>query len=213
MTDERLRAAERRWREAGTVDDEAAYLRERARAGELAPERLRWAAACGHDAALRVAGAVELDLPALQAELTGALEAEARFWVGVVRAGWAELGDDRFLAYLWCWERELLDLPCRSFSVLDYATRASDLLMAVEEHARLSLGRRRGESVATTLPPHLHREPADALSELSRHVPRERIRVVLLREWAPWLLGLDDPIARRVTEQPAPPQVEGVGWQ
>ncbi|MCO5167605.1 MAG: hypothetical protein M9894_14755 [Planctomycetes bacterium] len=53
MSDGRLREAERRWRQSGSVDDEAAFLRERVRAGALPPTRLEVAAACGHPAAAR----------------------------------------------------------------------------------------------------------------------------------------------------------------
>lgn len=48
MSDQRLRELERRWRETGAVANEAAYLRERVRAGDLTPERLAVAACCGH---------------------------------------------------------------------------------------------------------------------------------------------------------------------
>lgn len=56
MSDERLREAERRWRETGAVEDEARYLLERVRAGDLAPERLELAARCGHRSAARALG-------------------------------------------------------------------------------------------------------------------------------------------------------------
>ena len=52
MSDARLREAERRWREGGRREDEAAWLRERARAGGLDPLDLAIAAACGHPAAV-----------------------------------------------------------------------------------------------------------------------------------------------------------------
>lgn len=48
--DDRVREAERRWRLTGSVTDEAAWLRERARVGELGPTRLSLARHCGHDA-------------------------------------------------------------------------------------------------------------------------------------------------------------------
>jgi len=51
MSDARLRELERRLRASGAVADEAAWLRERARSGELAPERLALAARLGHAAA------------------------------------------------------------------------------------------------------------------------------------------------------------------
>lgn len=56
MSDERLRQLERRWRETGAAGDEAAYLRERVRVGELPRERLELAAYCGHEAASGATG-------------------------------------------------------------------------------------------------------------------------------------------------------------
>ena len=53
MSDQRLRELERRWRETGSVEDEAAYLRERVRVGDLTQERLELAAYCGHEGAKR----------------------------------------------------------------------------------------------------------------------------------------------------------------
>ena len=47
MSDNKLRELERRWKETGSVEDEAAYLLERVRAGELTQERLELAAYCG----------------------------------------------------------------------------------------------------------------------------------------------------------------------
>lgn len=51
MSDSKLRELERRWKETGAVEDEAAYLLERVRAGDLTQERLELAAYCGHEAA------------------------------------------------------------------------------------------------------------------------------------------------------------------
>ncbi|MBX3472155.1 MAG: hypothetical protein KF878_35330 [Planctomycetes bacterium] len=51
MADARLLEAWRRWRQAGTVLSEAAYLLERVRAGELAAERVAFAAAFGRPSA------------------------------------------------------------------------------------------------------------------------------------------------------------------
>ena len=53
MSDAKLRELERRWKETGAVEDEAAYLLERVRVGELTQERLELAAYCGHDGAKR----------------------------------------------------------------------------------------------------------------------------------------------------------------
>lgn len=62
MSDERLRELERRWRECGSVEDEAAYLRERVRVGELTKERLELAAYCGEPGA-QLAADLRLDVP------------------------------------------------------------------------------------------------------------------------------------------------------
>lgn len=52
MSDARLRELERRWRESGAIEDEAAYLHERMRVGALPPAKLTSAALCRHPAAL-----------------------------------------------------------------------------------------------------------------------------------------------------------------
>lgn len=51
MTDERLREAERRWRETGLVEDRATYLQARLRAGELRRDLLELSAYCENAAA------------------------------------------------------------------------------------------------------------------------------------------------------------------
>ncbi len=56
MSDERLRELDRRWRASGTVDDEAALLAERMRAGVLTPEKLSSAALLGSRAAMLTQG-------------------------------------------------------------------------------------------------------------------------------------------------------------
>ncbi|MEZ6186623.1 MAG: hypothetical protein R3F62_16640 [Planctomycetota bacterium] len=52
MSDEHVRELERRWREGGRVEDEAAWLRELVRQGAFDPGRLRAAAYLGHPAAV-----------------------------------------------------------------------------------------------------------------------------------------------------------------
>ena len=58
MSDERLRQLERRWKESGSVFDEAAYLKERVRVGDLKQEGLSLAAYVGHPAALHAIGSM-----------------------------------------------------------------------------------------------------------------------------------------------------------
>lgn len=64
MSDAGLRKAERRWRETGAVGDEAAYLLERVRVGDLKRERLVLAAYCGHKAARVALGEGAPSVPA-----------------------------------------------------------------------------------------------------------------------------------------------------
>lgn len=66
MSDQRLRALERRWRETGSIADEADYLLERVRVGELEQEWLELAASCGHAAAVRATNRRETPEPGPQ---------------------------------------------------------------------------------------------------------------------------------------------------
>lgn len=54
MSDQRLREFERHWRDTGSLQDEAAYLRERLRVGDLSQDQVELAAYCGHEAARRL---------------------------------------------------------------------------------------------------------------------------------------------------------------
>ena len=56
VTDSRLQELKRTWEASGSVEDEAAYLRERVRVGDLTQERLELAAYCGHEGASAAAG-------------------------------------------------------------------------------------------------------------------------------------------------------------
>ena len=76
MTDVRTREAERCWLASRSVEDEAAYLSERVRTGDLQVERLEAAAALGAQVAVRVLGrALDLDLP--QPRMFGGVSHEA----------------------------------------------------------------------------------------------------------------------------------------
>jgi hypothetical protein len=62
VSDERLRDLERRWKETGAVDDEAAWLKERVRVGDLSQVGLVVAAHLGHSGALVATGTKRADL-------------------------------------------------------------------------------------------------------------------------------------------------------
>lgn len=101
MTDEGLRALERRWSETGAVADEAAYLGACVRTGSLTREQLDLAAYCGHEAALLAGGApapeVADELLALLAD-DGRRQLEVRFHHGL---RWWALGLRRFGPAAW----------------------------------------------------------------------------------------------------------------
>lgn len=60
LSDQTLRELERRFRASGSLEDEAAWLRVRVKAGQLEQSRLRLAAYCGHHAASSALGASAL---------------------------------------------------------------------------------------------------------------------------------------------------------
>lgn len=68
MSDDRLRELERAWREAGTVESEAALLWERRRTGGLATVSLELAALLGHTAAAMAMG-MPVAMPPTESEL------------------------------------------------------------------------------------------------------------------------------------------------
>ena len=104
MSDERLRQLERRWKEAGLIADEAAWLRARVQAGEVSEEGVRLAAYLGQQAAREILGA---EAP-LQMKAASAYEAtRTDYWLLI---GFAEdfqvileNVSDTYLEE--CWER------------------------------------------------------------------------------------------------------------
>ncbi len=93
--DRRPRELERRCRASGSFEDAVAWLRERLRTGDLAPERARLAAWLGHPAAEAVTGMRFGDEPLRRA--SDVRRAEAALWEGVAVAG-AEAAQRALLA-------------------------------------------------------------------------------------------------------------------
>jgi hypothetical protein len=73
VSDARLRELERRWKETGSPDDEAAYLLERVRVGDLTREMLELAAYCGHEGARLATGCDAQGQPADPENWAGSL--------------------------------------------------------------------------------------------------------------------------------------------
>ncbi len=70
MTDEKLRELERRFKETGLPEDEAAWLKERVRAGDLTQDRLALAVHCGQQVAFELTGTGWQEPPALETWIT-----------------------------------------------------------------------------------------------------------------------------------------------
>ncbi|MBX3465907.1 MAG: hypothetical protein KF878_03285 [Planctomycetes bacterium] len=190
MSDARLRELERRWRRTGAVDDEALYLAERARAGDLAAERLALAAALGHEAARRAAPsppATDDDQRLVKAVSTCGVEALVRAQVALARwsLGALAMARDRppepalaaaalAIGAAEAWLRCPCDRCVRAAQVaadqrLAGSVRFSGLLAA--RHAALMVG-------------------AESLRHARRHATFGLGQVeVLRRELVPWLLG------------------------
>jgi hypothetical protein len=129
VSDGRLRELERRWRESGSVDDEASWLSERMRAGTLTRDRLELAAYCGSAAASKL-----VEPPSRSRKLRPfmlglqpwGVEARVLAWIGCVsvavarfaaqpRSGWDEVQESLplLLRDLWAW----FTCPCEDHAI------------------------------------------------------------------------------------------------
>lgn len=199
MSDQRLRELERRWRESGRVEEEAEYLRERLRIGDLTPERLELAAHCGREGARRSIGAASAD--------------DVGSWAEAL-LGLPSLGVEELTRLCIAWA---LVLPLRE-EVEHWQVSPAQLLRDVE--AALCNGdweirhelARRSEKVGgeLTAEPHLlfviaaaHEisEPRSLLRQvwhLASVIGFDRTVDAARREVAPWALGIADPVLERV---------------
>ncbi len=207
MTDDRLREAERTYRETGSVSAEARLLTERVRAGILAPERLELAAAL-HDAAARFVlgraatvrthdlGAMFEDLEPFGREvLVRAAVVVARRCLAVEwrRPLWAQVVADtrpsiEAIEAIEAW----LDCPCarhaESVETVAPARRQPhrphpDAVVAAE----ILLGRGRFSDLHRVLDTDLNRHPP--------HLPDPVLASAIRRELAPWAKGMNSPPA------------------
>lgn len=96
MSDERLRELERSWKESGAVEDEAAFLSERVRVGDLSSEQLQLAAYLNHPAAVsgldELAPEVPEDPAAWFNGLTACPQAQERALIACIRCEIEALG-------------------------------------------------------------------------------------------------------------------------
>lgn len=97
MSDQELRELERRWKSTGSTDDEAAFLLERVRTGELWPERLELASYMAHAAAVVALGNRAPKVPANEGEWLDSLYARwgQEAFIRAILAAVAYLDHDR----------------------------------------------------------------------------------------------------------------------
>jgi hypothetical protein len=216
MTDERLRDLERRWKETGSVEDEAAWLKERVRAGDFPPTRLELAAYCGYEAARR-AVATQNDPPDLVEWVGGFArfgnDVSARAAVAIARevfpvwkrCAHAEPTDDFHQALraaeAWCME-PTADSAARASYVGQCAAGRIDVLpddVTHEEDAAAAVACWACSAIqdqeASPTAIEWRARAVNQVVRLARSLAcDEDLRRRVSREIVPWCLGLDDPL-------------------
>ncbi|HZV00872.1 MAG TPA: hypothetical protein VFF73_29420 [Planctomycetota bacterium] len=190
MTDDRLREAERVFRETGAVADEARLLLERVRAGMLAPERLALAAELRHEAAVIANGGPAGPRSHSLTEVVGSLErfgkqvgVRAALVVARRNANLRAPGQatEACLAGIEAW----LDCPCSAHAdaLRPFLRGTADREALWAVHAVLA-----GEGVAFEL--------ADALEGYTPSEPEAASVAAIRRTLVTWALAPHVPAAR-----------------
>lgn len=223
MGDTRTRALERRWRETGAPEDQAAFLLECVRAGALPRGRLELAAFCGNPAArLAVAQASSLSDPATLARVAAQLSP-----VEKVRLA-AALG--RHFLPLFEGARPDDDGPRRSLDAAEaWCVAPNSVSVDFLREAGWAAGSSSDDVVLTADPPlHDIAELAQGVADmaqcaatdyedgvgagLAEVVRRAALAAsetagsqkVIAPEFSTWVLGLGDPVAARLQARPSP---------
>jgi len=207
VSDERLRELERRFREVGTTEAEADWLRERLRAGELVPARLELAGLLGHEAARLVCPpSGPLGLRHFRDLLRAAgAEAGLRYLVVVAGAGVEGFGGGVALRTLlerverWIAGEgrgaELLEAAEAAAGPASFSIPVRSLVGAARAAARDEGAALDGvvarEALSACV---LHQVLPPGLENADHDRLRERLRVDVL----PWLVGAGDPVRERV---------------
>ncbi|MEZ6188833.1 MAG: hypothetical protein R3F62_27995 [Planctomycetota bacterium] len=198
MADRTLRELERRWKETGSVEDEAVLLLERVHVGDLAARRLEVAAAVGHPAA-RVA-LTDRRAPRTPGEWTRVFAHAEPMWLRRAAASactdllagyeTAHADDLRPRAALEAVEAWLV-CPCEAHRA---AAADLQLLVAFTYDAMPDLALSLTEIAQGDA--EVARECLDAVFVSVGN--DEAIRAGLRRDLVPWLLGYADPVRERV---------------
>jgi len=204
VSDANLRELERRWRKTGDVEDEAVWLLERVRAGELGRSELNLAAYCGHEAARRSLGSaapvVRSNPRKFARRLSGRLSRDAslRAAIGLgelVRRRRDQTNQQLSHAILWTTRALLRRGPIEN---------AHDAWTAVTGNRRVEL-LPEVEGIDFTFLHPRHQSPpnySDVLSEALSYVEalglRELSLAAMREDLVPWALGYSDPVRDRV---------------
>lgn len=210
MTDSELRRLERVFRESGSVEDEAAWLRARVRSGEVSEERLRLAAYVGHQAAALSLGPENPERPeALDKwlrQLSSHWDQEACVRAALAaisvtppefRAN-ARLAEVIALAERWVLEPSdgrgnvaglsTLSTADQIGFQLGFGTREAKLALVTAVQLQYTLTRRAGWGL-----------PAGTVAgSLQKQWPNAPVRAAVTREVENWALSYSDPIRERV---------------
>ena len=189
MGDADLRELERRFRETGSVEDEAAYLLERVRVGELDPARLRIASD------LSVSGVGPTSTP------TPSLDAGAEVWIKYLRC-WPREVALRLCAAAWT-EMELTrDSPetrTALYALEEWLTCPCEKHAAVVEEGRFALPLDpESPFLAVKIAMLLVDTPWIVEGERPTSGTLEAVWARLRSELLTWVLGYSDPVRERV---------------
>jgi hypothetical protein len=212
MSDERLRALERRWRETGTVQDEAAYLLERVRVGDLRESRLELAAHVGHQAAgMAIGKGTSGPRRGPRGDWTLLEDSEEIEWYRKAD----QLGGDeallRVVAAVFNRSQNAHDRPHSPQSLLFVQLENATLSLAMQDFLVMGMHRTSDWGMTRTIAGWLedwgvgrHSAPLRTivayglLGSMIRPDAGITAQEAVREELAPWLLGYSDPVRERV---------------
>lgn len=197
VSDADLRELERRFRETGSVEDEAAWLRARVKTGDLEQSKLELAAYCGHQAAVEAAGMT--DPPHFKTSVHFALGLDQCGVEGIRRCGYAVLG---LMVRMYRRKAEAY----RSARSSEAASKSLRLVDLFREHQALLGEWITSPSTATEARLEgLIGPPSDRVGfvvkyvrDLSYDEDHFDVREEIGAQLVPWALGYADPVRERV---------------
>lgn len=207
VTDSRLRDLERHWRVTGAVEDEAAWLRERLRVGELKEAQVELAAYLGHGAATAL---VAVKSSTIRGLVTGLSRWESdvimrRVAVALLRqTDWRQVPRARHALRLL-----EADVECRCSAHWGELAALPNPPYPDDGRGRATARAARYAVIAALYPEgalEAMREVVQSLLALDQNDAMQGLRADLV----PWILGYSDPVRQRVTrDDGSAPDVAG----